>query len=73
VEQVRSQAARLRRKPVTSNLPRWSELAFSRLAIGDIDFDELKRIEDRLDELDGYLESIDGLLKGDAPSGEAKP
>jgi len=73
VEHVRSQAARLKRKPVTSNLPRWSELAFSRLAIGDIDFDELKRIEDRLDELDGYLESIDGLLEGGASSREAKP
>ena len=63
VEKVRSHATRIRHKPITSNLPRWSELAFSRLAIGDIDFDELKRIEDRLDELDGYLERIGGLLQ----------
>ena len=75
VEQVRSRAANLKRKPVTSNLPRWSELAFSRLAIGEIDFDELSRIEQRLKELDGYLERIDGLLQGDgAPrDGEARP
>lgn len=75
VEQVRSRAANLKRKPVTSNLPRWSELAFSRLAIGDIDFDELSRIEQRLRELDGYLERIDDLLQGDgAPrDGEARP
>jgi hypothetical protein len=63
VEQLRSHAANLKRKPVTSDLPRWSELAFSRLAIGDIDFEELQRIEERLHELDGYLERIDGLLK----------
>lgn len=68
VEHVRSHAAGLKRKPVTSNLPRWSELAFSRLAIGDIDFDELRRIEERLKELDDYLERIDGLLReGRAP------
>lgn len=64
VEHLRSQATQLKRRPVTSNLPRWSELAFSRMAIGDIDFEELRRIEDRLRELDGYLETIDGLLEG---------
>ncbi|MDP2359711.1 MAG: tetratricopeptide repeat protein [bacterium] len=66
VEGLRSHAARLPRRPVMSNLPRWSELAFSRLAIGDIEFEELRRIEDRLRELDGYLESIGGLLEGGA-------
>ena len=67
VERVRSHAAGLKRKPVTSNLPRWSELAFSRLAIGDIDFEGLQRIEERIQELDGYLERIDGLLRGETP------
>ncbi|MFA7330977.1 MAG: tetratricopeptide repeat protein [Candidatus Delongbacteria bacterium] len=72
VEQLRSRAANLKRRPVTSNLPRWSELAFSRLAIGDIDFEELQRIEERLHELDGYLERIDGLLRDGTPTAGAE-
>lgn len=63
VEKLRSRAGRMKRRPINSNLGRWSELAFSRLAIGDIEFDELQRIEDRLEELDGYLERIDELLQ----------
>ena len=74
LERLRSHATAIRHRPVTSNLPRWSELAFSRLAIGDIEFDELKRIEERLDELDGYLGRISGLLEGgQSPAEGARP
>lgn len=75
VEQLRSRAAGLRRRPAGSNLSRWSELAFSRMAIGDIRFDELDRIEQRLQELDGYLEKIDELLAAPAepPAAEERP
>jgi len=76
VEQLRSRAVGLRRRPAGSNLSRWSELAFARMAIGDIRFDELDRIERRLKELDGYLEKIDELLQagpGAAPEPEVRP
>jgi tetratricopeptide (TPR) repeat protein len=77
VERIRSGASALRRKPINSNLGRWSELAFSRIAIGDIQFEELQGIEDRLKELDGYLQRIDELLEGvpasQAPAPEAIP
>lgn len=77
VEQLRSEAAGLRRRPAGSNLSRWSELAFSRMAIGDIRFDELDRIEQRLQELDGYLEKIDELLQAppatEPPAAQERP
>ncbi|MCA9786071.1 MAG: tetratricopeptide repeat protein [Candidatus Cloacimonetes bacterium] len=58
--------------PFSSDLPHWSNLAFSRLVLGDIRFDELEKLDERIRELEGYLERIDSLLKGDsapAPGG----
>jgi hypothetical protein len=63
VEVLRSRATQLKRRPAGSDLSRWSELAFSRMAIGDIRFSDLDRIEERLEELDGYLARIDELLQ----------
>ncbi len=64
VQVLRRRAAENRPTPPESDLDRWSELAFSRVAIGDIRFDELQRIEDRIRELDDYLQTIEGLQSG---------
>ncbi len=71
LEHLRHEASTMSRPSAGSNLERWSELAFSRLAIGDIRFDELERIEDRIGELDGYIDSIDELLEG-GTTGESR-
>jgi TolA-binding protein len=68
VEQIRHTATTLRHPTTDSNLGRWSELAFSRLAIGDIPFDELHQIDERLDELNGYLDRINDLIESDQHS-----
>ena len=75
VQILRRQAAENRPRVPESGLERWSELAFSRVAIGDIRFDELQRIEDRIRELDDYLQTIDGLQSGaiGRPESEAVP
>ncbi len=52
-----------RREPVSSNIDRWSDISFSRLALGKIQFNQLMEMDDRLEEVDGYLNAIDQLLE----------
>jgi TolA-binding protein len=52
-----------RREPVSSNINRWSDISFSRLALGKIQFNQLMEMDDRLQEVDGYLNAIDQLLE----------
>jgi tetratricopeptide (TPR) repeat protein len=52
-----------RREPVSSNISRWSDISFSRLALGKIQFNQLMEMDNRLQEVDGYLNAIDQLLE----------
>lgn len=62
-----------RAAPFNSDLPHWSNLAFSRLVLGDIRFDDLERLDERIKELEGYIERIDSILKGEVPPGTSRP
>jgi hypothetical protein len=52
-----------RREPVSSNISRWSDISFSRLALGKIQFNQLMEMDNRLQEVDGYLNAINQLLE----------
>ncbi len=52
-----------RREPVTSDINRWSDVSFSRLALGKIQFNQLLEMDERMQEIEGYLGAIDQLLE----------
>jgi len=54
--------ARERRDPVHSEIEQWSNIAFTRLTMGNINFELLQQMEDRSDELNNYLNVIEELL-----------
>jgi tetratricopeptide (TPR) repeat protein len=62
-----------RAAPFNTDLPHWSNLAFSRLVLGDIRFDDLEKLDERIKELEGYIERIDSILEGDRPAPTATP
>ncbi len=63
-----------RQAPFSSDLPHWSNLAFSRLVLGEIRFEELEDLDERIKELENYLDQIHGLLSGEVtPPGQETP
>jgi tetratricopeptide (TPR) repeat protein len=67
LDRWRVDAEARRAAPFSSDLPHWSNLAFSRLVLGDIRFDDLEKLDERIKELEGYIERIDTILGGGTP------
>jgi len=60
---VQSELRKYGQDVVTSNLDEWSDFAYQRYTYGGLNFDFLYSRENRLGELDDYIQQINGLLQ----------